>query len=168
MAIPANTIIATKYGKLQPVAEAPKAQGERRSFICKCDCGNTKAVKLASLRNGDTTSCGCVHKAQLAKRNEKHGMCGTPIHRIWKGMKQRCLNKNAERYADYGGRGITIHKEWMNDFTAFMNYIVSAIGERPEGYTLDRIDNDKGYEPNNLRWATYSEQNFNRREFKKV
>jgi len=83
-------------------------------------------------------------------------------------MKQRCLNKNAERYADYGGRGITIHKEWMNDFTAFMNYIVSAIGERPEGYTLDRIDNDKGYEPNNLRWATYSEQNFNRREFKKV
>lgn len=89
-----------------------------------------------------------------------HGMSRTPMYVIWTAIIQRCTNPHHVRYADYGGRGITICPEWRHDFAAFYAYV----GDRPPGLTLDRIDNNSGYQPGNLRWATYVEQRANRRE----
>ena len=164
MAIPADIILASKFGNLQPVAEVFPSPSGKRSFLCQCECGATKEVYMKYLRNGDTTSCGCVHNNQLVKRNTTHGLAKTsPYYITWKGIKARCFNKKHERYGDYGGRGITMHKQWKNDFESFHNYMVDELGQKPAGHSLDRMDNDGNYEPNNLRWATASQQNFNRR-----
>lgn len=90
---------------------------------------------------------------------ELHGMTNTPTYHVWRQIKQRCLNPKNARYADYGGRGITVCKRWSDSFSAF----VSDMGEAPRGMSIDRVDNDRGYEPGNCRWATYSEQNSNYR-----
>lgn len=89
-----------------------------------------------------------------------HGMSRTPIYVLWTGIVQRTTNPNHHAYKHYGGRGITLCKEWRHDFAAFYAHV----GDRPEGKTLDRIDNDRGYEPGNVRWATPAEQRANRRE----
>lgn len=81
------------------------------------------------------------------------------LYSTWKGMKERCSNPNHIRYAEYGGRGITVCERWRDNFWSF----VADVGERPDGHTLDRVDNDRGYEPGNVRWATRSEQNANKR-----
>lgn len=95
------------------------------------------------------------------KKYTAHGMSNKPEYRVWHNMKQRCLNPNHKKYSDYGGRGITVYEEWINDFATFYD----AVGERPHPkYSLDRIDNDGNYEPGNVRWTTVSEQNKNRRK----
>lgn len=99
------------------------------------------------------------------KHQEKHGMTHThkrELH-VWQGMKKRCYDPNHPRYKNYGGRGITVYPEWRKSFKAFIEYM----GERPEGLTLDRIDNDGNYEPGNVRWATYYQQNENRSNVKR-
>ena len=89
-----------------------------------------------------------------------HGMSRTPMYVLWTAMIQRCTNPNHGRFADYGGRGITVCDQWRHDFAAFYAHV----GDRPEGMSLDRIDNDRGYEPGNVRWASHAEQRANRRE----
>lgn len=86
-----------------------------------------------------------------------------PEARLWYGMRGRCLNPAHEAYKDYGGRGITIYKPWRDSFAAFLKYIRKHLGPRPDGWTLDRIDNSSGYKPGNLRWATRAQQTDNRR-----
>jgi len=99
-------------------------------------------------------------KGSLAKGNTKHGMRHTAEYDTWCKIKSRCLNPNNKDYEEYAGRGITISKKWINDFMAFYLHI----GKKPEGkYSIDRIDNDKGYIPGNVRWATDSEQQLNKR-----
>jgi hypothetical protein len=101
--------------------------------------------------------------AMLGNKNRQiHGMEGTPTYRSWDAMKQRCTNLNNPHYADYGGRGISVCDRWLNSFKAFLE----DMGEKPDGLTLDRIDNDGDYTPANCRWATYSEQNLNKRSRK--
>lgn len=97
-------------------------------------------------------------------RTKTHGDSGHDYkYKTWSGMKERCHNKNSERYESYGGRGIKVCDEWVNSYIAFRDYILDTLGERPEGHSLDRINNDGNYEPGNLRWASRKQQANNRR-----
>ena len=109
------------------------------------------------LKSGKIKSCGCLNK----QGNPKHGLRYTRLYRIWINMKTRCYNKNTNRYKDYGARGITICNEWRNDFMSFYNW--SMNNGYDENLTIDRINNDKNYEPSNCRWITVKEQNRNKR-----
>src|SRR5690242_9916571 len=131
---------------------------------CLCECGNETTVGRTELRRGNTKSCGCGAVENRARQAERavrrtHGMDRSPEYRSWQAMKSRCLNPNVPAYPRYGGRGITIWPEWVDDFAAFYAHI----GPRPSlAYSLDRIDNDGSYVPGNVRWATASEQAFNK------
>lgn len=132
----------------------------RRRWCCACDCGVVRMVIVGDVKNGKSTNCGCVLRAKTSARNTTHGKAGTPEHRAWKHIKGRCHNPKHARYADYGGRGIFVCAKWRDDFPAFLR----DMGERPsDQHTIDRTDNEKGYEPGNCRWATRQEQSLNKR-----
>jgi hypothetical protein len=111
-------------------------------------------VKSSSIINGNTKSCGCLHKEVLIKHNKSK----SSIHQIWMDMKQRCLNPNNNAYKHYGGRGIKVCERWYN----FENFLAD-MDERPKGKTLDRIDNNGNYGPSNCKWSTPKEQLRNKR-----
>ena len=126
--------------------------GSQTAWNCLCDCGNTRIVQGNNLKSGTSSSCGC--------RKIKHGQKGTRLYDIWRGMKGRCYKPNHKYYARYGGRGITVCEEWKNSSKAFFEWAMANGYE--EHLTLDRIDNDKGYYPDNCQWSTKTEQNNNR------
>lgn len=129
-------------------------------YICLCDCGNITIVLGTNIRSNNTKSCGCRRKrvASTIGKNKTHGMSYTRTYRSWIKMKERCLNPNHDHYHRYGGRGIKICDRWLLSFENFLE----DMGDRPEDRSLDRIDNNNGYEKNNCRWATRIEQNINR------
>lgn len=109
---------------------------------------------------GNVKSCGCLAKENLLK----HGLSQNSTYHIWKDIKQRCYNPNNKQFKDYGGRGIKLCDEWLNNPVAFINYVSQLEHYGEKGYTLDRINVNGNYEPNNLRWATAKEQRRNRRD----
>lgn len=158
-------MIGQKYGRLTVVAFAGKGAENRALWRCRCDCGNEIVLPGKSLRTGNTKSCGCLSKELSTQRivqiNHKHGETGTRLFRIWTGMLTRCYNPNATNYQDYGGRGIVVCNGWRESYEAFRDWAMSA--GYTEGLTLDRKDNDRGYFPDNCRWATHKQQANNRR-----
>ena len=128
----------------------------RKNYICRCDCGTIKTVAATALTSGSTRSCGCLHRESIGSRRRTHGASGSPTYESWRGMRERVENPKNSHYKNYGGRGIKIDPSWCN-FETFL----ADMGERPDGTSLDRIDNDKGYSKANCRWATVTEQTRN-------
>jgi hypothetical protein len=134
--------------------------GRHTAYLCLCKCGNNATVRAASLRKGDTTSCGCARSERMRRAKTTHGKYGTPAYRSWRAMLARCLDSKHPQFKDYGGRGIGVSAAWLT-FSGFLK----DMGGRPEEKTLDRYPNPDGnYEPGNCRWATRSEQRANRRK----
>ena len=125
-------------------------------YLCKCDCGNFKEVKRNSLVVGHTKSCGCLPK----KGNLKHGQRRTKLYGLWLNIKDRCNNKNNSHFKYYGEKGIKMCEQWANDYSAFMKWALE--NGYVEGLSIERIDNNKGYEPSNCKWITKEEQARNR------
>lgn len=144
-----------KFGRLT-VLERADNKGRYTVWRCRCDCGNVCVVTGNSLKSGRTKSCGCLH-------GQKHGMADTDIYNTWISIKQRCFNPKTPNYNRYGGRGITICDEWKDDFQAFYDYVSKLPHFDEKGYSLDRIDNNKGYEPDNIHWADAKTQARNTR-----
>lgn len=141
-------ISGSKYGDLLVVERVPRQPDDKHTkWQCQCDCGNTTVATYINLKSGNTTSCGC--------KRRPHGETNSPTHRCWSSMMGRCVWKSdAIRY-----QGIVSVCERWNDYKLFR----LDMGERPSSkHSLDRIDNSKGYEPGNVRWATSMEQNSNR------
>jgi len=135
--------------------------GTRHGYLlCQCRCGNRRQVRADHIRTGVTRSCGCLMTESRFGRRRTHGRYGTPENRAWRNMLNRCHNPGSPDYARYGGRGIFVCNRWRRSFAAFL----ADMGERPgPAYSLDRIDNDRGYEPGNVRWATRVQQARNKR-----
>lgn len=154
-----DSYIGKKFGKLTIVAYVDKTTHHR--FSCKCDCGNNKTVILNNLTRGLTSSCGCTRKQKSRERLTTHGLSNTRLSNIWDKMKERCHNLNHEAYHNYGGRGIEVCSEWRKDFMNFYNWAMA--NGYAEGLTIERVDSNKGYSPDNCTWIPKSEQARNTR-----
>ena len=151
-------MIGARFGILTVMAIEP-TRGDGPVYVCRCDCGSEYRSEGYRVRKGSVKSCGrCGFKGQRGLY-KKHGHHNTPTYGSWKGMKARCDNPNDPYFHKYGGRGIGYCMRW-SAFDAFL----ADMGERPDGMTLDRKDNDKDYEPGNCRWATTTQQNRNRQD----
>ena len=178
-----------RFGRLTVIRESSYRSNKSGTWWeCQCECGKIVNVLSVRLRYGTTKSCGCLRKENksyypknrkkrkpiseetrekfrqnMIRRNTTHGLSKTKEHKAWRGMKNRCFNIKDRDYKNWGGRGITVCDRWKSSFANFL----SDMGKAPEGYSLDRINNNGNYEPSNCRWADNSTQRKNTRSYVK-
>jgi hypothetical protein len=152
------------FGRLTAIERVYIPFASHAMWKCKCDCGTEKVIAGSSLRRGNIRSCGCFNQECRRERMTTHGMTKSPEHKIWDAMRQRCDTESNIHYHNYGGRGIKVCERWSR----FENFFAD-MGERPgKHYSIDRINNDGNYEPENCRWTVRIVQARNTRANKLV
>lgn len=151
-------LVGKRFGELAVLRTIPV--GRDRGWLCLCDCGNQVSIVTGSLTSGKTMSCGCRRRRVNRERSITHGLTGHPLLSVYKNMIQRCSNPNTRYYKNYGGRGISVCQLWLDNFEDFYKFAVQN-GWQHE-LTIDRINNDGDYEPDNCRFVTKAENNRNR------
>ena len=159
-------LIGQKFTRLTALSCTGRSSDGGKIYLCVCTCGSLKTYRSGNLRSGHTISCGCLSAERSSTGNVRHGhsrrgVPPSPTYNSWTGMMQRCYSQNATSYHRYGARGIKVCEAWQT----FANFLAD-MGERPEGKTLDRKDNNGNYEPSNCQWSTPKEQAANRRKRK--
>jgi len=164
MTVAAN-LIGETFGRLTVVSRETSTSAGKARWRCQCECGGETIVGTHTLRSGASRSCGCLQTQIIRDLRTKHGGSAggerTKEYRAWLQVRRRCLSPNSAAFKNYGAKGISIDPEWAANFDAFLAHIGQAPSDK---HTVDRIDNARGYEPGNVRWATSSAQNRNKRK----
>ena len=162
MSRPLINLTSQRFGRLAVLHRESRDGHGNPTWKCVCLCGNVVVVRGMSLRRGHTTSCGCLRMERCRKVVTYHGMARSSEYRAWEGMVQRTGNPRYAQWKDYGGRGIDMNPEWKGE-GGFKKFL-ACVGPKPDpSYSIDRIDNDRGYWPENIRWADRKTQQSNRR-----
>jgi hypothetical protein len=157
--------IGKRFSRYTVIATAGRNTANQFMYHCVCDCGNKRIVSGYQLVDGLSKSCGCLAAEHRKKANTSHNMTNTKIYQMWAGMKARCYNKKRDGYKNYGGRGIKVCASWKKSFEQFFQDMKNGYSE---GLTIDRIDNDGNYCPENCRWVTRKENYLNSSRIKHI
>lgn len=163
------SILGRKLGRLLVLDFAEKDKSGHTLLRCRCECGNEVVVSRSNLTSGATTSCGCARRDIVSTLKTTHGGKGTRLYRVWQGMLERCENPKHISYGLYGGRGISVCDIWREDYASFREWALSAgydVNAKRGDCTLDRVDVNGNYCPENCRWVNMQIQNANRRNHK--